>query len=42
MVVTPPDETHSKTLSTSINIGLDNPDQDSSGSLFMYAVGGGK
>jgi hypothetical protein len=43
MIVTPPNETHSKTLSTSINIPLDNPDQDpASGGIVIYAVGTGK
>lgn len=43
MTVTPPNETHSKTLSTSINIPLDNPDQASKpGGIVIYAVGTGK
>jgi hypothetical protein len=43
MIVTPPNETHSKTLSTSINIPVDNPDQDpKSGGIVIYAVGTGK
>ena len=43
MIVTPPNETHSKTISASINIPVSNGDQPSkSDGLFMYAVGGGK
>lgn len=43
MTVTPPNETHSKTLSTSINIPLDNPDQaPKPGGIVIYAVGTGK
>ncbi|MFE2374915.1 DUF4232 domain-containing protein [Streptomyces sp. NPDC059398] len=43
MVVTPPGETHSKTLSTSINVGVGNPDAGSdSPGIVIYAVGTGK
>jgi hypothetical protein len=42
MIVTPPNETHSKTLSTSINIPVDNPDQDPKSGIVIYAVGTGK
>lgn len=43
MTITPPDETHSKTVSTSINIAVDNPDaQSKSPGIVIYAVGTGK
>ncbi|WP_406139209.1 DUF4232 domain-containing protein [Streptomyces sp. NBC_01089] len=43
MTITPPDETHSKTVSTSINIAVDNPDAKSkTGGIVIYAVGTGK
>ncbi|NDZ77692.1 DUF4232 domain-containing protein [Streptomyces sp. SID10853] len=43
MTITPPDETHSKQVSTSINIGVGNPDSDSkSPGIVIYAVGTGK
>lgn len=43
MIVTPPNETHSKTLRTSVNIPVDNPDQASdSAGIQVNAVGAGK
>ncbi|KIF76366.1 hypothetical protein QR77_25740 [Streptomyces sp. 150FB] len=43
MIVTPPNETHSKTLSTSINVPLDNPDQGSDDpGIVLNPVGAGK
>lgn len=44
MIITPPDETHSKSVSASINIPLDNPDQpsDSPSGITVNAVGAGK
>lgn len=43
MIVTPPNETHSTTLSTSINIPVDNPDQPTKGpGIVVNAVGAGK
>ncbi|KIF75941.1 hypothetical protein QR77_22770 [Streptomyces sp. 150FB] len=43
MIVTPPNETHSKTLGTSVNIPVDNPDQASdSAGIQVNAVGAGK
>lgn len=43
MIVTPPNETQSKTLTTSINVPADNPDQGSkSPGITVNAVGAGK
>jgi uncharacterized protein DUF4232 len=44
LTVTPPNETHSKTLSASINIPVDNPDEpnSASGGITVNAVGAGK
>jgi hypothetical protein len=43
MIVTPPNETHSKTLSVPINIPVENPDQPSEGpGIVVNAVGAGK
>jgi hypothetical protein len=43
MIVTPPNETHSKALGTSVNIPVDNPDQASdSAGIQVNAVGAGK
>jgi hypothetical protein len=43
MIVTPPNETRSKTLSTSINVPLDNPDQGSDDpGIVLNPVGAGK
>jgi hypothetical protein len=41
MIVTPPNETHSKTISAAINIPVDSQ-ASASGDIFMYAVGAGK
>ncbi|WP_030903190.1 DUF4232 domain-containing protein [Streptomyces sp. NRRL F-5126] len=43
LVITPPNETHSKTVSASINVPVDNPDQDTKGpGIVVHAVGTGK
>jgi hypothetical protein len=42
LIVTPPNETHSKTVSASINIPVDNPDQPKNGGITINAVGSGK
>ncbi|MEW1859961.1 DUF4232 domain-containing protein [Streptomyces sp. NBC_00669] len=44
MVITPPNETHSKTVSASINVPVQNPDDQGSdsGKLYLLAVGGGE
>jgi len=43
LTVTPPNETHSKNLSVSINIPVDNPDEpNTSGGVTVNPVGAGK
>ncbi|WP_030903206.1 DUF4232 domain-containing protein [Streptomyces sp. NRRL F-5126] len=43
LVITPPNETYSKTVSASINVPVDNPDQDTKGpGIVVHAVGTGK
>ncbi|MFF4748780.1 DUF4232 domain-containing protein [Streptomyces sp. NPDC002514] len=42
LIVTPPNETHSKTLSVAINVPVDNPDAPSNGGITVNAVGAGK
>ncbi|MFL4906696.1 DUF4232 domain-containing protein [Streptomyces sp. MMS24-I2-30] len=42
LIVTPPNETHSKTVATSINVPVDNPDAPSNGGITVNAVGAGK